>query len=96
MTDATATRAPRVSKPKNYRDLVWNSQARLGDVVYLPSAPERLMTVVKLPLVNHAAHTTGRLYEVNVVWFDVNGHITWATIVSDALLKAYLGLDKPR
>jgi hypothetical protein len=82
-----ATRAPRVSKPKVYGDLVWNSRAKVGDVVYMPSAPDVKMTVVKLPNVNHAAHTFGRQYEVQVQWLDANGHLTGAAIVSDALLK---------
>jgi hypothetical protein len=82
-----ATRAPRVTKPKNYGDLVWNSRAKIGDVVYMPSAPNVKMTVVKLPQVNHAAHSYGRQYEVQLQWLDANGHMTSATIVADALLK---------
>lgn len=81
------TRAPRVSKPKNYGDLVWNSRAKVGDVVYMPSAPDVKMTVVKLPHINRAAHTFGREYEVQVQWLDANSHLTGAVIVADALFK---------
>lgn len=79
--------AKRVKKPKKYSDLVWNSMAHVGDVVYMPSNPDVKMTVAKLPYINHAAHSFGRQYEVSVQWLDANGHMTSATVYADTLLR---------
>lgn len=77
----------RARKPKKYSDLVWNSQANLGDVVYMPSSPDVKMTVAKLPRINHAAHTYGQQYEVVVQWLDASNQLTSATIFADTLLR---------
>ena len=80
-------RKKRKSKPKNYGDRVWNSQAKVGDVVYLPSSPDVKMTVVRLPNINYAAHTSLNVYEVTLQWLDANNQMTEATINSRSLLQ---------
>lgn len=77
----------RARKPKWYGDLLWNSQARVGDVVYMPSNPDVKMTVNKVPRINHAAHIPSNVYTVGVQWLDQSGQITMAELNADTLLR---------
>lgn len=81
------TKEPRKRKPKNYGDLVWNSQANIGDVVYMASNPDVKMTVAQLPRINRTAHSVNNRYEVTVQWLDTNNHMTNAVVDADTLLK---------
>jgi hypothetical protein len=74
----------RKRRPKNYDDLCWNSLARVGDVVYMPSNPEVLMTVQEILRCNRAANHT---QEVLVQWLDTNGHFTEAKMLARTLVK---------
>ena len=84
VSNMTKARPARKRRPKNYDDLCWNSQARVGDVVYMPSNPEVRMTVQEIPRCNHAA---GHTQEVSVQWLDANGHFTQAKMLARTLAK---------
>lgn len=86
MDELLASRAKKTRKKrvKNYDDLCWNSQARVGDVVYMPSNPEVRMTVQEILRCNRAANHT---QEVLVQWLDANGHFTQAKMLAKTLVK---------
>lgn len=65
---AVPKKKARVRKPKNYGDLCWNSQAKVGDVVYLPSDPNVKMTVQELCRYNYTANHSDP--EVVVTWLS--------------------------
>lgn len=83
----TNQRSPRKKKPKRYSDLVWNSQASVGDTVYMESYPDIKMTVSALPRVNHAAWTSGDEHFVSVQWFDIKRRMISMEVSASTLVR---------
>ena len=61
---------PHEFKVKCYRDVVWNSKAKRGDVVFLKSRPDSPMSVCVVPRTNHAANT---MDQVKTQWMRPDG-----------------------
>jgi hypothetical protein len=85
VSNMAKARPPRKRRPKNYDDLCWNSVARVGDVVYMPSNPDVRMTVQEIHHHNRAANNHPQ--EVSVQWLDANGHFTQAKMLAKTLVK---------
>jgi len=75
----------RQKKPKNYADLCWNSQARAGDVVYMPSHPHVKMTVGEIHPHNHESNSYPQ--RVTVFWLGHALELISATMAAKILNK---------
>ena len=80
----TKPKRTRKKKQSVYSDDILRGKSSVGDIVYMPSSPEILMTVANIPVCNHAA---GRKQMVDVHWLTPTGDFRQESMMARTLIK---------